>query len=608
MNDAAAGADPRLTTAKTGRPSLIHQGICLHSTYDPEKEADTWARSQSTDAEQGPDVLWVIFGCGLGYHLQSLCTAGAKEIIAFEPLAPLSTLRRQAGVLPALLEAQVTDSLCALQKAFRQRYPGASATRIVALPAYAKLFPEQFEQFKAELNGDVRELKDALYTQLTLSGRWTRQVFDNLPEVVRNPSIFSLQGFARGWPAVVISPGPSLEKALDALADLRGRCLMLCTSPALRALTRRGIHPHFVLVADHQDLAYHFRDCPPESYQHQILLSKCHAAVIALPVTRRFFHGEPTDTLTQQIFSLRGEKPFVLEDGYSVSTLAFKLALFMNADPVILTGQDLAFAGEKMYADSAVDGGRALEYLPGGTQVSLHKVKTGSAEALANPGAVRPISLFWVPGQQGQPLPTYQSYQTMHHWFERQAEEHAGQCRLINASEGGALIRGMEHLSPKEVAAQLSAKPSIDFSGRLQDIPPVDEAMLRAVRQGLSSKVLAYGELGELAQRCEALVGRCLENPGDAQRLQTLLQAQRQVTAGLDAHSEIELWLQEKLLEHHRLVVSAEDPIRADLERSLHLFRAVREASCEMAPLLEKAVSRLQGGSPAPALEEKARR
>ncbi len=59
-----------IVPARTGMPSARANGRWIHSAYDPIKEAQAWAESQSY--QEGETL--VVFGVGLLYHVEALCS------------------------------------------------------------------------------------------------------------------------------------------------------------------------------------------------------------------------------------------------------------------------------------------------------------------------------------------------------------------------------------------------------------------------------------------------------------------------------------------------------------------------------------------------------
>jgi spore maturation protein CgeB len=65
----SGGGTLEIVSARTGIPSARANGRWVHSSYDPIKEAQAWAESQSY--QEGETL--VVFGLGLLYHVEALC-------------------------------------------------------------------------------------------------------------------------------------------------------------------------------------------------------------------------------------------------------------------------------------------------------------------------------------------------------------------------------------------------------------------------------------------------------------------------------------------------------------------------------------------------------
>ncbi|MBI3806645.1 MAG: glycosyltransferase [Nitrospirae bacterium] len=65
----SGGGTLEILPARTGMPSARANGRWIHSAYDPIKEAQAWAESQSY---QDGETL-IVFGMGLLYHVEALC-------------------------------------------------------------------------------------------------------------------------------------------------------------------------------------------------------------------------------------------------------------------------------------------------------------------------------------------------------------------------------------------------------------------------------------------------------------------------------------------------------------------------------------------------------
>ena len=127
-----------LERARNGQPSAKKNGVLLHSTYDPGKEALAWLSS----AVQGEPRKLCVPGCGLGYHLAALADKGYHGAF-IEPDPALFRLALEQQDLTALLEnfrPLVGVSLETLRRAQRDLLAGET----IAHPASVRANPSYF--------------------------------------------------------------------------------------------------------------------------------------------------------------------------------------------------------------------------------------------------------------------------------------------------------------------------------------------------------------------------------------------------------------------------------------------------------------------------------
>lgn len=591
---------PVVVAARNGSATLRYGDAYIHSAYDPEREARTWADSIVAERDDAADTFWVVFGAGLGYHLKALRERGARDFLVYEPDRQVFELASKTNGSPAGNDRQTCTSIEDLRDRFRSSYPQAKHTRLVALPSYARIFSSEYSDIQDRIHAYARELRADAFTYVSAGAKWLLLTIDNMPLMMSQPSIVPLRKLAGGWPAVVVSPGPSLEKNIDQLAEQQDHFLVICPSQTLRALWQAGIRPDLVVVADSQRLDYHFDDIPLEFYSNLVLAAKCHPRVCALPAARRFFYHLNSNALAREFFSFRGEEGCEVVSGHSVSNICFSLGVFMDADPIVLMGQDLAFTDKRMYCNQAVDGGQALEFSADGSQVSMRRfssklglVAEGEREDFRSRLAL-PQQVVRVHGQDGQMLPSSTGLRAMLTWFERQAESLNRQHRLINSTEGGAFIRGMEHLAFSEVVAELQTGSQtaqrISLESRIDRLPQISPADKRSMLAGMKRMMSRLDKLGRLARRCDSLTRQCLGRGQPAVRMLAELQkAEQKLAKGLAGFPSIDALTQDAMREHRSLGDPGEDNLAANLERSRILYMSVAKASKTLKQALAKA-------------------
>jgi hypothetical protein len=199
-----------------------------------------------------------------------------------------------------------------------------------------------------------------------------------------------------------------------------------------------------------------------------------------------------------------------LPAGATVAHLAFYLARYLGCDPIIFVGQDLAFTGH-------------VFYIPG---VEVHQtwrsefnrfntLESKEWERIARNGPV----LRKIVGNDGEPVYSDELLFTYLEQFER---DFAGcSARIINATEGGARIRGSEAMPLRDALDTYCTKPLP--AAALQDLHRPNHAgqhvaKLPAVRAQLADRVEEIQQLEDTCRAMLRLLCQLEQLTGDAAR------------------------------------------------------------------------------------------
>ena len=394
-----------------------------------------------------------------------------------------------------------------------------------ALPAHALV--QRPPEVRAEVQQELAlTLKSALRSralqQMRLESSWERveHGLTNLPALADHPSIAPLRGAFAGVPCVLVSPGPSLAKNVGQLAELSRRALVVSGTHALRALARAGVAPHLVVCADPGDLARHWADVDLEPVEAFVIAATCRPATWAVPA-RRIFGFAGNGSTDAWIFDPLGESAG-LATGGSVSCSQLSLALHLGCDPIAFVGQDLSFT-ERFYAAGGLDGDAEVA-AAGANEFVLIKPAgaTGPGAALAD-GRVRftiPQRILEVPGWSGGTVRTTPTLKGFLDWFEAAVPALSAQARLLNCTEGGARIDGMEHRTLGEVSAgwqrPLEVAPSLERARSGFDA--VERRRRLSTWAGDTSRSLEG--CVALARRCRTLAARSSGGRGELARVE----------------------------------------------------------------------------------------
>lgn len=466
-----------------------------------------------------------------------------------------------------------------------------------ALPTAAKV--------KEVVDLVVEQLHVSRATQDHLGMRWAQHTTSNLPALLGATSVAGLDGAFVGKPMVVVGPGPSLGANLELLREVSGKAVVVAVQHALHTLQRADIVPDVVIAYDPQDLRHHFAGVDLARIPALALEVGVLPALFELGARRTLAYasnGDYADWVAQVFGAPFGKLPA----GGSVSHAAVSLGLRWGCAPIVALGIDLAYPDGRMYTPSAVLGDARIEPGSGGNAVIVERLGGQDVRTETRLGG-----LFEVPGWDGTPVLTSHAFNSFRLWFEQLAAARPG-ARLINASEGGAYVKGFAHRRFAEVVAELRGGPVVDVEAALARAPRAGDtpAHARAAKTLLEARRAAFEEAKALAQRCLKLIER--EGPSlraatkavdegraparrDLVQLEKLEQTEDRLIAVARGLEDLVLAMQGPIREAQRLG-GALSPAQK-LDAKLTLYRAVADTSRALVQTCTDALARL----PAPA-------
>ncbi len=286
---------------------------------------------------------------------------------------------------------------------------------------YDKVFPESCLTF-------IREISD--YHRKVITNRNTMELFKEsiVLNSIKNLRLYKNVNISdeiekilpKEIPAIIVSAGPSLDKNIDLLKQLKGHCLIFAVDTAVRYLLKKDIIPDLTITIDSKKPASYFSDeqshfipCVFDVTANPEIMNK-HKGRIFLFNNSNFYLG--------RLFESMGKNLPMIPNGGSVATAAFALLYVFRQKKIILIGQDLASANGATHAGGVND----------------------------NSGYMQSE----VEGYYGGTVMTRSDWLGYLKWFEKSVEaikEDKIDIRVINATEGGAKIHGAEQMSLQEV-------------------------------------------------------------------------------------------------------------------------------------------------------------
>ena len=368
----------------------------------------------------------------------------------------------------------------------------------------------KYAEFQAEFTQAFKNHNVNKNTIRFFGNRWLMQGLVNLPVIAEHATFSRLKEKFINTPLVIISPGPSLDKNIQLLKQLKGKAVLMAPAQGAMALYRAGVIPDAIVVADPADIIYLMDGFPTEKVETLILGVACH------PSFYERFKGKIVtfnvnagiDTWVSDIFDDTAH----VGSGGSVSTAIFGMGIYLQCNPIILVGQDLALTDGKQYCSNSADGGMSVKLNQEGDEFTYDNVTPGYELLLEDAGtnsSNHRDKALTLPGYYGGTVLTKRDYAQFHAEFENHADienAKAKPTRLLNCTEGGAYIKGFEHIPLAKAIADINGSQSAmsDIASRFKtiqadvDVPGRRKVLTARLQQAKASLEKSY----LLAVRC----------------------------------------------------------------------------------------------------------
>ncbi len=366
------------------------------------------------------------------------------------------------------------------------------------------------------------------------------------------------------------------------LLEHADRSVIITMNRCVDAFIGQEIVPDFMLVTDSQPAIpkLHLKDSNAENTPTVVSRVSVSPGVFDYDAKHRFCYTDGHDH-ENGIMKLLGLPSFDKLPGMSVAHSSLLMAYHLGCSPIILVGQDLAFTDNRYYAKSdkdeinitlSVDGKHAL------TSASDREVEAGIKRGQAT-------EVVDVPGFYGEPVKTSSSMAKMITYYGCIMEEISEHTHVINATEGGAFLKGMEHLSLREALETHCSEPFdvqakvAEISASIPEYKSAEEAQELLV--GLEKRI---SRVEHLAKSCLKLVPKVESSRKHLQKLKMLNQQLGKTQEPLD-HLFATVNILDKLDEH--LEGSKELDTIASLKRD---FRTIQRAAARLRPFPTEAL------------------
>jgi len=554
----------------------VHQNKLGLSCSRTQTDPHVWQRlidATLPDAWSFESDLFLVVGVAPKELIDALCARGQRRIVVHGP----GPLVAQPGteLLVSCELAAVTTFIRSLLKPL----PKAHAT-MVMYDAGDDAMSDAADEDTAAKATERANLQEQVHKALMsnwmdsnttrhFAQHWVQQGVANIPAIARHENLHALDGKFRDRPAILIAPGPSLDKNIGLLHQAKDRAVLIAPLQSLRRLYKAGIQPDFITVIDATDLTTEpfdfFNDVPDDFLTTLVVAVNCHPSVIRRFQRVYFFSASgPLDRWVQDIVP----QPLINLDASSVAITGLLLAQHWGCNPITLVGQDLALAGNRRYAEDA---------------------------QLNNLNAPH---LMTLPGYYGGTVQSPSDYFLFHHQFEKIAEkieQLSPGTRLFNATEGGAFIQGFAHEPLHTVLEQhvlnLPLKP-------VANLPVGDEnpaaSRIEMARNRLQNTCKTLEDLQQQVRQLLRLSQQARPQAATLRKLSEKEQLLRKTLKRIEGFTSIYF----DDIDHAVLAAGQAKTLQDNLVASGVLYQVVADSCQFFHPLVEDALAALQAIDP----------
>ncbi len=428
-----------VSNAKNGETTAKENSLLLHSAYNPQREAENLINSKKDEIQCSKAIVFEGFGLfyapkiaatlfpqktiilvepDINHFLAAMLFVDAEELFSYNSIIfacgasteQVITLVNQYGILNSVFFS--------------------SPSQIFHAQAYFSELSEliQRNKNKEKINNATLEKFRTL---------WFRNSKQNIQKTALLESVNIYKNRAENLPFLILGAGPSLEKILPLLKELKNRMIIVCVDTALRALLQQKVQPDFIVLTDPQYWAY--RHIAGLKSPESILITENSVYPSVFK-----FECKKIVCCKSQIPVAHFFEKYCGEQGYlgaggSVASCAWTFAKFCGAKNIFLCGIDLSFPKKQTHIK-----GSTFEQKIYTTSTRIKPAETAAMPLLFGGNA------SWEKDFYGNPVLSDQRMKMFAWWFESNVAARA-EIKTFTVSPEGLFIPGVAPFELKKL-------------------------------------------------------------------------------------------------------------------------------------------------------------
>ncbi|WP_288550204.1 6-hydroxymethylpterin diphosphokinase MptE-like protein [uncultured Brachyspira sp.] len=429
------------TKSKNLSAKVIKNGksVLLHSAYDPVKEANTLIK----EIEDDVDVVFIL-GIGGGYLINAIKKLNIN-IVVIEPSISFFNLLIDNFKLDKILEdSKITFFIGGNDIEDIEKFISLKTTKKVKFfitRSYSNLFTDDALFYQTKVLSIIDKKTININTILRFDKLWAYNIASNVVEIATHYGVNRFFDKYKNIPAVVVSAGPSLEKNIRKLKELKDKAVIIAVDTAMKPLSSHNISPHFVITIDPQKKnSKYFRNV---NFKDTVLIAESSVDNEAISSFKgAIYFLDSIFPLAKYFMKPLGKRGDITMGG-SVSTAAYDFAIRIGANPVIMLGLDLSFPNHQTHIKGSYHEENFF------TEIGKLDSYDSRIYKVLVSGNLREEKNVY-----GESVFTDSRFDMYRNWYEEQCKIN-GSKKFYNATEGGVIIKAMENITVDELLKKL---------------------------------------------------------------------------------------------------------------------------------------------------------
>ncbi|NFB70118.1 motility associated factor glycosyltransferase family protein [Clostridium butyricum] len=455
--------------------------IYIGSKYNMNREIQKFL--DKVEDEEYNENTFLIYGFALGEHVKALRKKYKNnKIIVFEPIESLFKEIEKMDWVKKDTKLEIIN--CEKELVLKKIEENIDefnidCSKFAIFSTYEKIYAKEIFELLKEIKDYYINLRVERNTKIKYSKRWFDTLIDNFKYMLNGVPADVYMNKYKNRPAIIVSAGPSLEKNIDLLKEVKNKMIIMSGGRTLKGLIDKSITPDLVAVIDQDQKSYNLVENYIDKVNCPLLFWECTNEEIVKHHKGEKIFSSHIDFLSK----VTGMKMRIIPTGGSVAHNMASYAAMLGCNPVIFIGQDLAYTNEKSYS-------------------SMSENRDGTWKF----DEVKSDEDLWVEDVNGEKVRTSISLDLFRKWFEKMIDETFTETTFINATEGGARIKGTIEMSLKDVISKYN--------------PETTETFFEKIDYAVDMMKNAREELEKTKKSVNILIKKCNEAIGYIDKLE----------------------------------------------------------------------------------------